>query len=343
MSIYREFRSLRFRTRLLIVGILIITWTFWQINDSRPVLHPPRLVAKSPQQCIEVRPEFGPYQEAIIETSGLHCVVIDFWQQRLSNFAGHTGPAPYRHLLAVMANDVTVDMANHTLHSDGHSSGIVAVRIEQGEKPVPTNTTIRNGVLDLRGLGTAIKVIDHWSMYSIDEPVPKDFPGFKKSGVVLENVLIKTDNVGVTLEGDGNIIRNCVIESGGDSAIMMAGPNGQIINNRIVLTNPLVPTRLAPRSYLDQLIRLHEFRRIPRAAIALHRAAGTVISGNRIEVKGKSSIRHNIYLTDASTGVRIEGNTIVGSEDPVTLMKGSTVELKNNIIEQRKEKKWWFF
>ncbi|WP_219136720.1 right-handed parallel beta-helix repeat-containing protein [Janthinobacterium sp. UMAB-60] len=329
--------------RVLILGFLLATWTLWRM-DSPPVLLPPRLVAKSFLPCIEIRPGFGPYQEAVIKASGLYCIAEDFWQQRLSDFAGHTGPAPYRHLLGVIANDVTVDMANHTLHSDGHSSGIVAVRIDkEDEKPVAKNITIRDGVLDIRGLGTAVEVIDHWPMYSIDEPVPKNFPGFKKSGVVLDNLLIKTDNVGVILEGDGNIIRNCVIESGGDSAIMMAGPNGQILNNIIVLTDPLIPTWLANASegYLYQYENLSKSRNNPRAAVTLHQANGTLISGNRIEVKGKSTTRHNIYLTDASIGVRVESNTIVGVDAPVVLMKDSTATLKNNVFEKRMKKPWW--
>jgi hypothetical protein len=345
MNIYCKFRSLRLQTRVIIAGLMLVTWTLWKMNDRPLVLRPPRLVAKAILPCVEVRPEFGPYQEAAIKTSGLHCIAVDFWQQRLSDFAGHTGPAPYRHLLGIIANDVIVDMANHTLHSDGNSGGIVAERIEEGEKPIPRNIIVQNGVLDLRGLGTAVDISDHWPMYNIDAPAPKDFPGFKKTGVILENLLIRADNVGVMLEGDGNIIRNCVIESGGDSAIMMAGPNGKILNNTIILIDPLIPTWLAHgnKGIVYQIANLSDFRKAPRTAIALHRATGTVIRGNRIEVKGKSSTRHNIYLTDASLGVQIEGNTIVGTEEPVTLRKGSTADLKDNVFEPRKEMKWWFF
>lgn len=172
---------------------------------------------------------------------------------------------------------------------------------------------------------------------------PKNSPEFKKSNVLLENLLIKTDNVGITLEGDGNIIRNCVIESSGEGAIMMAGRNGQIINNTIILKEPFIPTWLSysDEGWIYKLKNLAEYRRTPRAAIALHQATGTVISGNRIEVEGKSPTRHNIYLTDASIGVRIERNTFVGAENPVTFMMGSTAELKNNVFEKIPERPWW--
>lgn len=335
------FRSFHLRTQLFVLGLLIVTWTYWHISvePSRP--RPPLAESTSIKPCVEVRPELGPYQEAVIKSPGIHCVVVDFWQRRLSDFAGHSGPTPDHDMLAVIADNVTVDLTDHILHSDGHSSGVVAARINSGEKPVPKNIHIQNGVLDLRGLGTGVKVLDNWPMYDVNSPPPKDFPGFRKSGVVLENLLIRTDNVGVMLEGDGNIIRNCVIESGGDSAIMMAGPNGKILNNTIVLTEPLVPTWLKPRSYLDQLINLRDFRRIPRAAIVLHRGTGTVIQGNRIEVKGKSTTRHNIYLTDASTEVQIDSNTIIGKQDSVTLMKGSSAKLRNNTYEPIHH--WWEF
>lgn len=80
----------------------------------------------------------------------------------------------------------------------------------------------------------------------------------------------------------------------------------------------------------------------PRAAIALHQATGTLISGNRIEVKGKSATRHNIYVANGSKDVRIEGNTFVGSDNTVTLVDGSTAELKNNVFEKKKTP-WWKF
>ena len=206
-----------------------------------------------------------------------------------------------------------------------------------------SNITIKNGVLDLRGMGTAVAYFNKWRMDSIDELIPDDFSGYENSNIILENLLIKTDNIGIILEGDGNIVRNCIIESGGSAAITMAGPNGQITDNTIILTKPFIPgnmqgTKFNENRHFSQLL---EERSRAKAAIALHQATGTVISGNRIEVIGKSPTRHNIYLTDASKNVRIEGNTFVGTEDPVTLVKGSTATMKNNVFEPRKP--WWKF
>ena len=306
------------------------------------------------QQCLELQPEFGPYQEALIDKPGLYCVATDFWQQRMSG-AGHSGPGVWRHLVNVGASNVTIDLMNHILHSGGHSSGIIVsldaknANVNSSRQQYGTrarNITIKNGVIDLRGLGTAVASPDKWNVYRIDKPISDGLNGYEKSNLTLENLLIKTDNVGIALEGDGNIIRNCIIESGGSAAITMAGPNGQIINNTIVLTNPIIPgsmggvglDNIEPRHFAEY----QKGKKAPKAAIALHQATGTIISGNRIEVKGKSATRHNIYLSNGSKDVRIEGNTIVGADDPVTLLEGSTAELKNNVFEPRKSQ-WWKF
>ncbi|MES2164130.1 MAG: right-handed parallel beta-helix repeat-containing protein [Pseudomonadota bacterium] len=341
MNLYRKFHASRNRAQAFLIVLPIITvWMLWPTEERDRRLHPPTPVAVRHDPCIEVRPEFGPYQAAVIQTPGLYCIAVDFWQRRLSDFAGHTGPTTNEHLLGVISNDVTVDLANHILHTDGDSTGIVAVRIQEGKRPVPQNISIKNGVLDIRGLGSAVDVVDHWPLDKINASAPPDFTGFKKSGIVLDNLLIKTDNVGIMLEGDGNIIRNCIIESGGDSAIMMAGPNGQILNNTIILTEPLLPANRSD-GFLSQFDSLSKFRNVQRAAIVLHRATGTIISGNRIEVKGTSQTYHNIYLTDASARVHIIGNTIVGPAEVVTFKKGSTAELKSNVVEKTKNKVWW--
>jgi len=200
-----------------------------------------------------------------------------------------------------------------------------------------------NGSIDLRGLGTGVSIVKKLDMRNIDVEIKEANKNYEARRIILENLRIKTDNVAIKLEGSGNIIRNCVIESGGASAIMLAGPGGQIVNNSIILKNPFIPGSMRGVNFGEpsDFSELFEERGRPKAAITLHQATGTVISGNRIEVKGKSPTRHNIYLTDASENVLIEGNTFVGSDEPVTQVKGSTAIMKNNVFEQRKP--WWKF
>ncbi|QYG06666.1 right-handed parallel beta-helix repeat-containing protein [Janthinobacterium sp. PAMC25594] len=352
MSLFSFPKPARRRTKFLgLLVLLLIAWLFWPRNETRPLLNSPIPSTLESQSCIDLRPEDETFQEAIVLEAGRYCVAVDFWQRRFCG-AGHCAPAAYRHLLDISGGDVTIDLRNHTLHSDGHSSGIVAyTQSNKGsmERDNPnfsfsqktTRITIQNSVIDLRGGGTGVEFINHGSMLFIETQILGRT--YEKTEFILENLRIITDNTSVILEGDGNIVRNCIIESGGVAAIMMAGPNGQILNNTIILTNPFIPGDMRatefnePRDFPD----LIQEKMRPKAAIALHQATGTVISGNRIEVKGPSATRHNIYLTDASENIRIEGNTFVGSEDPVRLLKGSTATMKNNVFEPRKP--WWKF
>jgi hypothetical protein len=205
------------------------------------------------------------------------------------------------------------------------------------------NIVIRNGTIDLRGVGTGISLIDGWNPYSINQIIPQDSTNREQTHYVLENLHIKTDNIGIVLAGSGNIIRNCVIESSGNAAIIVTGSHGQILNNEIILNNPIIPSSLGGRALLDiGLSRFLEERRAPKAAIALRNAPGTLIKGNYIQVIGQSATRFNIYLSDASVMARVEDNTFVGAGPPVTLRDTSTAKLKNNRFE-KKWPNWWPF
>jgi len=335
-------------------GGSILVLLFQLTPESSQTLRPPISSETPPYECVQLRPELGPYQEASILKAGTYCLAVDFWQSRLSDGAGHSGPAPHRHLIGIKGGDVNIDMANHILHSDGHSSGIyTAARSNRGSAEYmksnygreTRNITIKNGVIDLRGLGTGVALINHWDMHRIDAEIPENIPDYEKSNFVLENLLIKTDNIGIILEGEGNTIRNCIIESGGSAAITMAGPGGKIINNTIILKNPLRAGSMTGINFGNlesrNIVEFIQEKQAPKAAIALHQANGTVISGNRIEVMGSSASRHSIYLTDSSKDVKIEGNTIMGKSDTITLTKGSTTILKNNVFKL--EKPWWIF
>lgn len=342
------------KTRKFIPSVLLaalaVAWPIWQSFADRPALRPPQIVSTEQKSCIALTPALGPYKEAVIWAPGNYCIAEDFLQQRLSDGAGHSGPGDYRHLIDIRASNVNVNISNRTLHSDGHSSGIAIGSDEYGRiKSLDNSFTISreikisNGVIDLRGLGGGIYNLNRWRMDKINDNGPDDFEKYPRSNIILENMLILTDNISILLEGDGNIIRNCIIESGGTSTITMAGPNGRIENNTIILAAPLIPGSLQGTDFRQNrnFSKIFEARREPKAAIVLHQATGSIITGNRIEVKGKTPDRHNIYITDASKNVRIEGNTFIGTEAPVTLVKGSTAILKQNKVEPREP--WWKF
>ena len=330
----------------LILALIIFYLIFSLRNEKTDKLQQPRNIIPKLNHCTRLTPDAGPYKEAVISNSGQYCLGTDFWQRRLYDGAGHSGPARYRHLIEVRASNVVIDLANHILHSDGHSSGI-SINFDDSKKEkgaaesitIADTIIIRNGVIDLRGLGFALSNLSSWDIDGVEKKVDENLGKFKKTNIILENLFIKTDNMGILLEGDGNIIRNCVIESGGIVAIAMAGKNGKILNNKIILTSPRIPGKMkgSDLNRIRDLRQLIEARREVKAAIALHYASNTVISGNLIDVKQKSASRHAIYLTGSSKNVIIEGNTFTSAQNPVTIVDNSSTEMKRNIIKQEKQ------
>lgn len=295
--------------------------------------------------CIPLLPRSAADQVTLIENAGAYCIERDFRQPVLYG-AGHHGPRYDHALVRVGGGEVTIDLKRHTLHTDARSHGLLssarfnvgAARDEKREFGTSTrNVTVRNGTIDLRGIGTGVRFFRWWNLIMLNEKTPSEATPYEKTRYVLDNLTIKTDNVGIQLEGDGNIVRNCIIESDGDAAIIMAGPNAKILNNTIVLGNPLIPTWTRSSelgSWLGMAIKAPAARKQTRAAIVLQDGSGSVIRGNRIEVNGKSATRHSIYLNNGSRDVLVEGNTFVNGVDPVVQLNGSSVRVARNVSVQ---------
>ena len=308
----------------------------------------PKVSVVHTEDCFELHPDNEIYQEAAVSNPGGHCVIKNFWQRRFCK-AGHCAPAPYRNLVQIRGGDVTIDLMNHILHSDGHSSGIVAST--QSNKTTfdreqrnfdfsqqTTRITLKNGVIDLRGLGIGVALIDRWKMNFIDTSAPEGPPHYEKTGFILENLRIITDNTGVILEGDGNTIQNCIIESNGRAAIMMAGPNGLIEGNTIILDNrpfskirPITFDKFMEGIYNPvDIYRIIQTNRIQKAAIVLHQADNTLIRNNKILVKDESERRMSIYIDNNSKNINIIGNEFANIKKLIILVNGSTAVVENN-------------
>lgn len=307
-------------------------------------------VAEETASCKPLLPRSAADQDAVVDSAGAYCMGSDFRQPMLYG-AGHSGPRYDHALIKVGGGDVTIDLQQHTLHTDARSHGLllaarsnvgVARDLQRDFGASSRNVTVRNGVIDLRGTGTGVRFVRWWELIKLGETVPPDAQPYEHTRYVLENLTIKTDNVGIQLEGDGNIVRNCVIESDGDAAIIMAGPNSQIVNNTIILGEPLLPTWTKAAEQSNQLAMLYKTpkaRQQTRAAIVLQDGSGSLVRGNRIEVKGKSSTRHSIFLNNGSRAVVIEGNTFVDGVDAPLALAGSSSRLKGNLaLDGRKAK-----
>jgi hypothetical protein len=330
----------------LSIGIAMFCLTRHQ--DARAEISQVDITRSNKSSCVDLRPRPDWYVSTSVDKPGNYCIAVDFIQHRWSS-AGHSGPKPHEFIISIEGGDVVIDLKNHVLRSDGDSRGIIAYGLSDEEDATwlhkklsrrSRNVIIKNGTIDLRGVGTAISFINGSEFYHLNDPVPEDLLHDEQTHYVLENLHIKTDNVGLKLSGSGNIIRNCVIESGGYAAIIMLGSNGQILNNKIILNNPFIPAQIRNLSLIEVGVkRFLEERRAPKAAIALRNAPGTLIKGNYIDVTGLSESRFNIYLSDGSRNVKIEDNIFAGKGSPATLRDTSTAEIKNS-HSQGKNTRW---
>jgi len=293
--------------------------------------------------CTLLSPRSAIYQDALIEAPGAYCLASDLRQQAMSG-AGHSGPGYDHALVTLKGGDVVIDLQGHTLRADARSHGVLAQALanlgtaERQHREYGSQTrsvTVRNGVIDLRGIGSGIRFIRWWELIQLEETVPPAAAPYEQTRFVIENLTIKTDNVGIQLEGEGNIVRHCVIESGGNAAIMLAGPHSLIEDNTIILGDRLVPTWLAASADTSGvLLKAAAERRRTRAAIVLQDGSGSVIRGNRIEVRGKSATRHSIYLNNGSRDVLVEDNNFVDGVDPVVQLNGSNARLARNELKR---------
>ena len=343
-------KTKRSRFLLCLVGtisLVYLTSSFW--NDRQEDrLSSPIFNAGSNSHCKSLTPALGPYKEAHISESGDYCLKSDFWQHSLSDFAGHRGPARHHYLIGIRGVSATIDLNNFTLHSEGHSSGIVGLAFPtisqesaagEGRYPL-TVITIKNGVIDFRGLGTGIKFVEGFGMMDItDSPHVQATPLNRK--VILENLLIRTDNVGIMIDGDNTVIRNCVIESAGDAAIVITGENAQISNNKITLKDPFFSTEYRNSNAIS-LAYFLKTKNAKKAAIVMKNAKNGVIRDNHIFVEGGSTIRYDIFLQN-SFDIIIEGNTLLKGNGPSTVLLDSTAIIRNNILNNPPPRPWWQF
>ena len=316
---------------ILLSGIVFIL----EYSGERVKLKAPGPVDLSLESCTTLISQ-GPLDEfASISAPGKHCFTVNFGRLEVSA-AGHTSTSWGNSVVYVSAGDVIIDLGGRTLTVDGLEDGIALTKNVK-------NITIQNGVIDLRGVGAGVAFDGDWDMTFIKNVPTGSFKGYENTKFKLRNLTIRSDNIGVKLQGTGNVIQNCVIESGGDFAIAMAGQDGRITESTIVLNDPFISARLKRESRSDISIlfeRFFQYKRMTRAAIVLHDASGTEISSNRIEVKGKSDTRHNILVTHGSKNVRIEDNIFGSLDDWVTLFPGSTAQLARNAVAPDEKKNW---
>jgi hypothetical protein len=316
----------------------------WSCSDHSPPLPPLLLpVAVGEQDCVELKLNSWAGTGGALEEPRNFCLKEDFRQRRYGG-AGHTWPTSHHSVLDLYGGGIDLSLRGHALTVDSNSQAIEASAafnhgwaVREGREFGMTtrDVHIHDGYIDLRSVGTGVRLANKWgySLDAADKPLPDAKVIYDKTRYVLENLLIRTKGIAIQLEGDGNIIRNCIIESEGNAAIVIAGPNAIIENNRIILRDRLIPSEVNIGSDdLGVLKTILPSRARPRAAIVLRQASGARIIGNTIEVESASDKRHAVHVRDESKDVLMQGNRIVGPAVPAFAELGSVVIERDNSV-----------
>jgi hypothetical protein len=142
------------------------------------------------------------------------------------------------------------------------------------------------------------------------DQLPRTPMAYSKRNVVIENMKIRTQDVGIRVQGADTVIRNNVIEVDTGTAIWIYGPNAVIENNTIIVHGDY------------QLLEAD-------APIRLHHGDGAIIRNNRIIIKGHA---HKRAISTFDTGTfTVEKNVLQGMTERDEIVKAFIGKLQGNI------------
>jgi len=157
---------------------------------------------------------------------------------------------------------------------------------------------------------------------------PSRATGYHQRNIHIENmhILAKDGNVtssaragAINIQGAGTVIRNCVIETNGGTALWLFGPNAVIENNTIIV-HGASPVREAD------------------APIRLHQGDGSIIRNNRIVIKDGAN-RRGLSVFDTGA-IMVEKNTFYGMTQKDEVAKAFTGSLEMKESGSRFEPAW---
>ena len=164
-------------------------------------------------------------------------------------------------LVSLLTGEVELDLDGHEIDirhdkaaislSQGSNRELFPLRHLDPRGADGRHVTIRNGTVNLsdddRG-NDGIGLINKWTQpgrmrgaLGIDTPSGLESPKgvvYARTEYHLEKLKVLSRGVSVAVEGEWNVIRDCVIESSGNAAIFSAGPNVLIENCEIRLAGP---------------------------------------------------------------------------------------------------------
>lgn len=321
--------------------------------------------------CVPLKKDMGGNLTFFVLKSGTdYCLAENAYATKRSAIAWEGGGGQ-ANIVTLAGNNITLDLQEHSLSGgDIRTAGVVSAIVNnvpevsgKGFHVTPpttgriyfNNITIRNGVIDVRGIGiligglgvdhapisTVTDILEVWKINSGQEQdstasalakssyadlkntLPATPGAYPKRNTLIENMRIHNKNIGIVVQGADTVIRNSTIEVDAGTAIWIYGPNAIIENNTIIVHGN------------------YELRTAD-AAIRLHHGDGAIIRNNRIIVKGKA---HRRAITAVDTGAFIvSDNTFYGIDKKDKLIEAIPSTARPSVSGANFEPLWktWF-
>jgi Right handed beta helix region len=271
-------------------------------------------------------------------------------------------------ILMIETSDVTMDFNGHQLGGDAGIAASIATpelfssRDFSRRDTQPSRITLRNGIVDAeRGSGrilfdgvepSLVVLSDHQNVNSTpvrdaehaklrDELNRRGLQWdsqkrlssadrYPRRDIVIENMRITTAGAAIEIQGAGTVIRNSVIKTDSNSALVLHGPGARIENNLIVV---------------DCQRGVRESCKPADAPIRLRMGDGAVIRNNVFVLSGATHQRI-VSVFDTAGSITLEGNTFIGLdklEDAVSVQSGTAPQLtaRNNLLDNGIVSKLW--
>jgi hypothetical protein len=279
-----------------------------------------------------------------ISEPGRYYLPDDFTIHKLWG-GGHTGPKG-GYVLRLRCGGLEVDLRGHTIDVRFGMAGIGLDANTNRRLSAPPSAysadnrrvTLRNGTVRLAGgeqTLAGVMFIDQWR-----EPegmdgahgqrgsnvwtTPPSPVRYERNDYLFEDLTILADDLALAVEGSHTVVRRCRIDSAGNAALFIAGPDA-LVEDCDIRLRPLVRGA-------------HSANRPLRAAVVLRDADNAILRNNRIRVDrgGLDSDTRCVLVRDGARGVVVEGNTFINVEgETVTSMEDAQATLRDNHAEHR--------
>lgn len=216
-----------------------------------------------------------------------------------------------------------------TTSSVGIYSGFYELSIlsDMGD-PLERASTKGKSKEELRNLSNSFGERKEWIFKNQLALRPSKAADYHERNIRIENMHIDARELNVTsrahagainIQGAGTIIRNCVIETDGSTALWLFGPDAIIEDNTIIVSGAS-PVREAD------------------APIRLHHGDGAIIRNNRIVIKDGAN-RRGISLFDTGA-ITVKKNTFYGMTEKDDVARAFTGSMEMKESGSRFEPAW---